>query len=106
MNENLETLVLLRNKLNGLTNTPHNLANLRNTFQQYKIILEITSNINDDFKRNLWGHFSELNRIENDLKDSTTGSSQKKKNDAFSTALSNIKSDLSALIELIKNSPL
>lgn len=106
MNEHLETLILLRNKSNGLTNTPHNLSNLRSIFEQYKNILEITSNKNDDFKRNLWGHFSEINGIENDLKNSTTGSSQKRKDESFSTVLRNIQSDLSALIEFIKNSPL
>jgi len=107
IDENLKELLSLNSKLKGIdTNIPYNHKKLIDVFSEYQRILLIASNYNEDFKRNLQGHFSEINSIEIELKNSTYASSQKKKDDAFSTALENIKSDLSALIELIKNSSL
>ena len=69
---------------------------------KYKSILDVVNKTNDDLKRNTNMHYSELDDIEFDIKQSQHANSQKQKDQSFKEAIGHLHDDISSLASLIK----
>lgn len=69
---------------------------------QYKSILDVVNQTNEDYKRNTNLYYTEIWSIEFSISQSQDAKSQKRRDGAFSVARNGLKSDIEALAHLIK----
>ena len=102
MQHHHDKLLLLIDRLPQY-NTPRGVDELSNIFLEYKSILDIVNNTDDNLKRNTSLYYSEITNIEFNIKQSQYAKSKKQKDLAFNDAVSGLKSDIGALATLIEN---
>ena len=83
-------------------NSQRGIDKLSKIFTEYKSILDVVNKTNDDLKRNTNMHYTELDDIMFDIKQSQLAKSQKQKDQSFKEAIDHLHDDISSLARLIK----
>ncbi len=83
-------------------NSQRGIDQLSKILSEYKSILDVVNKTNDDLKGNTNMHYSELDDIKFDIKQSQLAKSQKQKDESFNEAINHLRDDINSLASIIK----
>ncbi len=99
-----ETYLKLQTLLETIpaTNSERGREKIEKIFNDYKILLKKVREYSDDYKRNAWGHTTELSDIQHRIYHSRSAKTIKLREGYFREAISYLSDDIKTLTQLIE----